>query len=160
MKSMLWMTLGALLWATGCDEGKKGTGEVAKDGAPEVKDAAKQAAAMVGEAVTAPPKALKAPIADGVEPGFAYSEVVEMTIPATGGGEQRTVKLWVKELTPSEAADKLAGALAEAGFEKAEPGMHMYKFKKSNQEINLNTLDFKPGDENGNGIVDVTIITK
>jgi hypothetical protein len=158
MKTIMWMALGALLCATGCDESKKAINEPSAP--PEVKEATKEAAKDVAEAVTAP-KALKAPISAGVEPGFAYSNVVEMKMPATDGGEQRTVKLWVKELPPKEAVEKLAEQLKGAGFEESsEKTMHIHQFKKGAETINLNLIDFKPGDKNGLGMVDVTIITQ
>lgn len=145
--------LGSLLFA-GC--AKKETAPSDNGGATE----ASEAANANGQSTVAAPKPLKAPIADGVTVPFAYTEVVDMTMPATGGGDQRTVTLWVKELTPSAAAAMMAGAVAAANFEKVAPEMHQYKFKKGTQTINVNTLDFKPGDKNGLGTVDVTIITQ
>lgn len=180
MKMIKWMAMAALLCGTGCDQNKTATqaaeeaqersekvAEVKQEAAKEVGELRREAAEGVAEVrqeareEVAKITKLEDPIADGVEPGFAYTEVVELKTDAAGGGKQRDIKLWVNELTPTQGMEKLAAQLKTAGFTEAmDKGGYKHMFVKDDQTIGLNHTDFAPGDTRGRGMVDVTVITK
>lgn len=180
MKMIKWMAMAALLCGTGCDQNKSATqgAEEAQERAEKVTEVKQEAAKEVGELrreaaegvaevrqeareEVAKITKLKDQIAVGVEPGFAYTEVVEMKTDAAGGGTRRDIKLWVDELTPTQSMEKLAAQLKTAGFTEAmDKGGYKHMFVKDDQTVGLNHTDFAPGDTRGRGMVDVTVITK
>jgi hypothetical protein len=180
MKMIKWMAMAALLCGTGCDQNKTATEaaeeahersqevtEVKQEAAKEVAELKREAAEEVAEVKQDAKEEvdkitkLDDPIAEGVEPGFAYTEVVELKTDAAGGGKQRDIKLWVNELTPAQGMEKLGAQLKMAGFTEAvDKGSYKHMYVKDDQTIGLNHTDFAPGDARGLGMVDVTVITK
>lgn len=159
MKSILFIATFAL-FAAGCDEAKAPAGDATKDPAPKTEAAGKTTTTEAPKPVTQPPgKRLAQPIADGVEVNFAYTNAIEL--PTAPDAKQRAVMLVVNELPPSEAMAQLAAQLIEAGFvESTEQHMHKHQLLREGLTINLNYLEYKPGDKNGLGAVNVDIITK